>query len=437
MNKISSVILTLLVLFQLSSKAQDTVVISKSTLLGMLEDQNVQLKIAEKAYESARADYRQSNALFLPNITASHTAITTTNPLMAFGSKLNQEILTQNDFNPALLNDPSRINNFATVLEAQMPLINVDGYYQRSAAKSTMESFGLQTERTKEYLELELSKSYMQLQLAYRAVDVLKQANETAAQNLKLVKNYFANGMLQKTDVLDVEVRVNELKNQLQYAKSNVRNASDYIAFLTDMDGTNVVLKPSDNFQSNVETLHIAASLPIERKDIKAMDMATQAYLKMYQSNKLNFLPRLNAFGNYQLYDNKLFGTSADGYLIGVQLSWNLFAGYKNIGKMQKARADYHKAEAESYQYKQKSQLELNKTKRQLIDAKNKMDLSQMALDQAKESYRIRKNRFEQGLEKTSDLLMAETVLSKKELEYLQAIFEYNFTQKYLEFLTK
>lgn len=37
---------------------------------------------------------------FLPNITASHTGMATTNLLMALGSKLNQEIITTNEFNP-------------------------------------------------------------------------------------------------------------------------------------------------------------------------------------------------------------------------------------------------------------------------------------------------------------------------------------------------
>jgi outer membrane protein TolC len=95
---------------------------------------------------------------------------------MAFGSKLNQEILTMADFNPALLNDPAKTQNFATKFEIQQPLINVDGLFERKAAKSKMEAYQLQTERTKEYLELEVSKAYMQLQLAYRAVKVLEKA---------------------------------------------------------------------------------------------------------------------------------------------------------------------------------------------------------------------------------------------------------------------
>jgi outer membrane protein TolC len=294
----------------------------------------------------------------------------------------------------------------------------------------------LQTERTKEYLQLEVSKAYMQLQLVYKAVDVLTKANETAQGNLKMVQNYFKNGMLQKTDLLDVQVRVNEVANQLQYAKSNVQNASDYLAFLLNEEMNGKVFKPSEVLEDKIQVEENVATISENRKDIQAMDKATEAYGKMFQSTKLGFLPRLNAFGNYQLYDDKLFGTSAKGYLVGAQLSWNVFDGYKSIGKNQKAKADFQKAEAEAEQYKKQSQLELNKTNRQLADAENKVNLSKLAFEQAQESYRIRKNRFEQGLEKTTDLLMAETQQSKKELEFLQAVFEYNFTKQYQQFLT-
>ena len=107
--------------------AQDTLTISKNDLLQKVTENNLQIKVAEKSFQSAKADYRQSNALFLPNINVSHTGISTTNPLMAFGSKLNQEILTASDFNPALLNNPEKTQNFATKIEVQQPLFNLDG----------------------------------------------------------------------------------------------------------------------------------------------------------------------------------------------------------------------------------------------------------------------------------------------------------------------
>jgi outer membrane protein TolC len=128
--------------------AQDTLALSRTQLAEKWKSQNLQLKMSQKDVESARSDYRQSNALFLPSINASHTAITTTNPLMAFGSKLNQQIITMADFNPALLNNPEQVQNYATRIEVLQPLINVDGWQERKAAKAKMEAYELQSQRT-------------------------------------------------------------------------------------------------------------------------------------------------------------------------------------------------------------------------------------------------------------------------------------------------
>ncbi len=437
MKKIQFIIFIGTILGSFLSYGQDTLAISKSDLLQKLSDKNLQIKIAEKTFQSAKADYEQSNSLFLPNINVSHTGISTTNPLMAFGSKLNQEILTAMDFDPNLLNNPAKTQNFATKFEIQQPLINVDGIYGRQAAKAKMEAYQLQTARTKEYLELEVSKAYMQLQLAYKAVKVLEKANTTGKANLKLVENYFKQGLLQKTDLLNVQVRVNEIANQLQYAKSNVQNASDYLGFLLNEDTNGEIYKPSEELENAITVEQMNTALSDNRKDIQAMDKSTSAYKKMLLSSKMGFLPRLNAFGSYELYDKNFLGTSAKGYLVGAQLSWNVFDGYKSIGKYNKAKADFQKSEVETEQYKKQSQLELNKTNRQLKDAENKVNLSQLALEQSQEAYRIRQNRFTQGLEKTTDLLQSETQMIQKELEHLQSVFEYNFTKQYLQFLTK
>lgn len=414
-------------------QAQDTVSISKSSLLEKVT-QNLQLKIANQNYQSAKADYKQTRALFLPNISASQTAMVTTNPLMAFGSKLNQEILTPMDFDPNLLNNPKRTQNFATQIEIQQPLINLDGWMGRRAAKAKMDAYGLQTQRTQEYLQLEVQKAYMLLQLAYKAVGVIQKAEGTAQANLKLVENYFKNGMLQKTDVLNVQVRVNEIKNQLAAARSNVQNASDYLAFLLneDVKGT---YKPSETLEANFSAAEIAKVLNENRTDIQAYQKTTEAYKNMLKMQQMSLLPRLNAFGNYQLYDRTIMGFQANGYLLGAQLSWNLFDGMKSYGKIDKAKADFQKAETEADQYKKQSQLELQKAVRQFQDAKNKLTNAQLAWEQSKEAYRIRQNRFAQGLEKTTDVLQSETLMYQKELEYQQTVFEVQFTQLYLQFL--
>ncbi|WP_271855926.1 TolC family protein [Patiriisocius marinus] len=420
----------------LSMQAQEITPITKADVLLKVIESNTSIKISEQEFIEARADYRQTNAVFLPNITASHTGITTTNPLMAFGSKLNQEVLTQNDFNPALLNDPTHTENFATKFEIQQPLINLDGVFQRKAAKSKMEAMSLKQVRTSDYLALEVDKAYMQLQLAYKGVDVLEKALATTLENKKLTDNSFKQGYLQRVDVLNMEVRVTDVQNQLQTAKSNVQNASDYLSFLMN-DKAYVMYKPSDTLAINTFEVSTNKGVSENRSDIKAMELASNAYEAINKADKMAFLPRLNAFGSYELYDDQVFQGNANGYLLGAQLSWDVFQGSKRFGKAQKSKAEFQKSKLEYEQYVSKSNLEMNRAKRSLIDAENKLKMNRLALEQSKESLRIRENRFKEGLEKTSDLLLAETQYAQKQLEYYQTIFEYNYAQAYLEYLTK
>ncbi|MEQ8574919.1 MAG: TolC family protein, partial [Fulvivirga sp.] len=390
-----------------------------------------------KQVEIAQGDLSQSRASYLPTITASHTAMVTNNPLMAFGSKLNQEILTQADFNPALLNDPDQTKNFATEIQILQPLLNLDYAYQRQGARIQTEAQTLQAQRTSEYLEMEVLKAYMQLQLSYEAVAVLRKAQFTAREGLRVINNYNQQGLVQKTDVLAVNVRASEVESQLFFAESNVENASAYLSFLLGTQDQDIVYKPSERSAESIEVEVFDGELSESRKDVTAMSRAEEGYQAMLKSDKMSLIPRINAFGSYQLYDDTFAGFGASGYIVGAQLSWNIFDGSRTIGKIQKSKAQFEKAQFENNQYKGKEQMELDKTIRHLNDLENKVMLTGQALEQSEEAYRIRKDRFAEGLEKTADLLAAETKYFQKELEYRQSIFEYNLTKEYLRFLTK
>lgn len=416
-------------------QAQDTVVVSKQSLLKDASAKNTQVKIAEQGWLAAAAGYQQTKAIYLPNVNLSYTAITTTNPLMAFGSKINQEAVSMADFNPALINDPGNIQNLSTKLEVQQPILNYDAMYQRKAAKAQSEAMHLKMERTAEYIAFETEKSYLQLQMAYAVLEVLNKAKETALANQKMVTDYYNNGLLQKSELLNVQVRVTEIDNQLQYAGSAIRNASGYIHFLLN-EQDDKVIKPADtlSFEKNNMT---PAVLNDRRKDIAAYQKGLEVYSNMTIAAQKKFLPRLNAFGSYEFNDKRVYQFRGEGYLLGVQLAWNVFDGFKTKGSVQQAKAGYRQAEQELVQYKSQSQLEISKTIRQLNDAAAKIGLTKLAVEQSQEAYRIRNNRFGQGLEKTTDLLNAAMQTTQKQLEYQQAVLEYNITISYLNFLNK
>lgn len=415
--------------------AQETQLLSKSEFLqNVLENGNL-LKIKAQEVKEAKGDFNQANAVYLPSISASYTGSTTTNPLMAFGSKLNQEILTPSDFDPQLLNDPLRTDNFATKLEIRQPLINLDGIFQRKAAKSKYEATQFQAQRTKDYLELQVEENYMQLQLAHKMVEVMESSKAASEENLRIAKNSFDQGLLQRSDLLAAEVQVMEMENRLRYAQSNVKNISGRLAVMMNEEG-GVVFQPTDMLNPANEVVAMD-SISSERADIRAMRAASAAYEQQYQSDKMSFLPRLNAFGSYELYDDEFLQADANGYLVGAQLSWDLFDGNKRIAKTGKSKAAYERSNLEYEQYLAESKLELEKAYRMLNDASNELSLSEKALEQYEESLRIRKNRYREGLERTSELLFAEAKFAEKQLDYHQTVFQYNYALAYVRFLTK
>ncbi|MBT8321239.1 MAG: TolC family protein, partial [Eudoraea sp.] len=424
-----------LLLFSFQLFGQDTLLVSKATVLEQVEKQNLKIKISEQELWSARGQYRQTNAILLPSVSVSHTGITTTNPLMAFGSRLNQQRITAGDFNPDLLNNPERIEDFATRVEVRQPLLNLDGFSRRKAAKAQWEAASLSSQRTREYMALEVEKVYMELQLAYKTIEVLKKARRTAQQNLKQAQDQFKQGLLQKSDILAVEVRAIEIQNQLQSAGSQLGITSNYLSMLMN-DPSYTILKPSDSLMISGVSL-TAEPIMENRKDILAMEAATRAYKQQYQADKMNFLPRLNAFGVYEMHDEGIFQGAANGYLIGAELKWDVLEGTKRFGKAQASKANYEKSRLELAEYKANSQVELYKARRMLQDAQSSLELTTLALEQSREALRIRTNRYKQGLEKTSDLLAAESQYAQKELEYYVNIFQLNYSWAYLQFLTR
>ena len=151
----------------------------------------------------------------------------------------------------------------------------------------------------------------------------------------------------------------------------------------------------------------------------------------------MTLLPRINAFGSYQLDDSKPLGFKSDSYLIGINLSWNIFSGNQNKNKVKSAQFQRDRMQEELNFHIKQSQLELDKTKRDLNDSQIEINKQKASVAQADEALRILANRHREGLVNTTDLLIAQAQLSQQRLLLAQAIMSYNITQAYLEFLLK
>jgi outer membrane protein TolC len=422
-------------LFATAQAQELTKNLSLSNAISAVLANNKNIQLAKLDGNIAAANYKQTDAIFLPQADLSYTAMSTNNPLNAFGFKLQQGTITQNDFNPALLNHPSATPDYMAQLEVKQPLLNIDMLYMRKGAETQTEVHKYKTQRTQEYITFETRKAYLQLQLAYEALKVLTEAASTAKSVYKFTDDHFKQGLIQKSDLLNAQVHVTSIESNLAKANSGVRNASDNLSVLMGQP-IGIIFKISDEPQTTLLTTDSTQKIFANRSDFMAMQKAIDASGMMIRSSQMSYLPRLNAFGNYQYNDSHLTGFGTNAYLVGVQLSWNVFNGNKTKHVIAARKLERDKLTVQLAQQKDQSQLELDKAYRDLSDARFEMGQDQAAIEQAGEALRILQNRFQQGLVNTTDILTAHTQLSQLKFSLAQAQFTANVTSAYIQLLT-
>lgn len=421
-----------LLIFSGSQAQEGSVSISLEEAILEASVNNKSILISQTDEKIAEANYRQTNAVFLPQANVSYTAMTTNNPLNVFGFKLQQQSVTNNDFNPAVLNDPSTTQNYLTRADVQMPLLNVDMLYMRKAAQKQIEFFQLKSKRNREYVQFEVQSAYLQLQLSYVVVAVVEEAHASAMATFEFTENRFHQGLLQKPDLLNSKIQLAAVDRQLAEAKSAVKDASDYLSLLMGK-APNVIYK----VDAMPEPVIDAVEKTYETTDHRALQAAIEATDYMAKSSSMSYLPKLNAFGVYQFNDKEVFGFNSKSYLAGLQLSWDLFKGTRTKHTIESKNLEKDKLVRQLEAQKDQSRSELEKNYRLLTDNLLAIQQYKTAVEQAQEAARILTDRYQQGLATTTDVLMSGTQLSQQKLALSQAIFKHHVTVAYLNFLNQ
>lgn len=383
---------------------------------------NWQLRMGEHQIKVSQAELMSTNSAFLPSLSFTETFTNTNDPMMAFGTKLGQSAITSEDFNPERLNHPDDIDNFATRVHFNQPLFNLDGIYGRQAAKAARDASVEQHAWSKEMIMLQTKGLYFNIVLAHKGLKVINKSLHYAEENFEIAKDLYEQGIINNADLMGAQLRFTQLQSKALQAQHFVADLNQRMLQLLGSP-ENEMIVPTDSLGTididinTISTMELADN----RADIFAMDKAAKASELNMKAQKSGFAPRVNAFGSYGFNDTAAFGNQSDNYMVGVQLKWDLFQGGKQIGKTQKAKHESEIAYLALEEKKAQVQRDLMRLKNELILAKEQVALSALAAKQAQEVYTIRVNRFAEGLEKTSDLLMDESNFLNKQLDFLKA----------------
>jgi outer membrane protein TolC len=406
--------------------AQHQVQLTLEEAMNLATKNNWQIRMAEENVGIATAELAQSKSVFLPRVNLSETFITTTDPLASFGIKLKQEVTSEEDFNPELLNDPARIENFTTQIKIEQPIINPEGILAKRATSIKVKSSEQEMMWVKHMTILHIKSQYFNLQLGYARQEAVSNALKAGQASQKVAKDLFDQNLINKADLMAAELSLTELESEVLSSKNYLSNLNISLLHTLGLDEESILI-PIDSLPAITDMTNEIqlATIPENRTDLMALRLQSEASNAMLLSSKASLVPRLNAFGTYELNDQSVFGNGANNYLIGAKLEWDIFKGGTNVAKIQKATHQKRLSEIMLQEKISESNRELRQIKNDLKLSSKQIALSKLAHQQAIEVYQVRKDRFTQGMEKISDLLQAEAQVLMKKLKSLQRYNNY------------
>jgi len=409
--------------------------LSLEEALERTERENFSVRIAREESRRVQAQYQQSRAAFLPQLSIEETGISTDDPLSVFGFKLKQESVANSDFNADVLNNPDVYENFTTKLQVRQPLLNPDKLYQRAAAKNQFRAAEQQFQSTIQQMRFRVKDTYYRLLLTQQRIEVINRSLEASRENERQAKNLYGQGLISKADFLAAGVRVLELESQLELVQNQEREVHDNLKYLLNIKDDVRLLPADDMSVQQAPKMENLSGAEVHNAKLRALNYQVSAAEEMLKSAKFSFVPSLNVFGSYEFNDAVLFGTQGESYMIGATLKWNLFSGFKNAGKVREMKAGLKQAELAYENQVIRNKLQIEKAGRAVEQSLVQLRLAEASIRQANENFKIRKNRFEQGLERTTDVLAAETKLAEAQLQKLNTLYEHNVQIAMLELL--
>lgn len=300
--------------------------------------------------------------------------------------------------------------------------------------KKYIQSQEEEMKKVQEEVKYMTKKLYVQILLAKGVLEISKESAKLLELQLKQAQQFYKQGIWAKNNVLSVEVSLASAQLDIN---SNTTHLNYLLSALEAMIEEPIDLALMKDLPLNTEEMDYdrLSLLMFEYKpEYQAMQRQKEALIYEISSLKGNYYPKidLGISGDYS-FGGRYYGDSQ--VFVGLGVSINLFNGLKDAKRVEAKQQELLALESKISAYKRDALIELKKAIGDFNLAKDQYVLSQKAIQNAQENYRIVSNRYKQKLETSNELLDAELMLKNARANLLKsqyAIWEYSF---YIEFL--
>jgi outer membrane protein TolC len=290
--------------------------------------------------------------------------------------------------------------------------------------------------QTKEEVAMQVINYYASLYKAQKTVELLKENQKSAQQRLDDFIELEKNGLIPRNDLLKSQLQVSKVQLSLDRAISDLNIVNFELASLLKLEPrTKLEIRESDfaNFQmDNIPTDEEPALA--NRKDLEAIQLQEKASLANIQIAKSGYYPTISIIGGYTALDLKNVITVQNAMNIGVGVSYDLIGIIKN-------GTNVKIAESKALEIQNSHEMLTDYIKIQVQKAIEDYDLAlkqnlvyNQAVEQASENYRIIKDKYDNGLSDTNDLLEADVEQLGSNIN--KTLAKANVIQKYYELLS-
>ena len=420
------------------SEAQDTPgLLTLPQAIEIALERSPLLRAGRSEVEAAGAGVDRARAGFFPKVDLLEGFARSDNPVFVFGSKLNQGRFTGNDFALSTLNHPDPLNNFRTAFTLSQPLFaGGKTYFAYDRARLDHGATRHRLERREQEVIFQTARAYHEVLLAEAELEVVRAGLRAADANRATARERFGAGLAVESDVLSADVRLARLAEQEIVALNAVEltkaGLNEVIGRSLD-EALEVTPQLAERSRTVEEPDHLGARALTTRPDYLGLGLEEEARARGIDAARAELFPTVNATASYEINNLEVASKGQDSWFVGLMLQWNLFNGLGDRARLAEARARLAETRATRDGMSSRIRLEVKEALLRLRAAAGRIGVARRAVEQAEDSLRIVKDRYDAGLTTIVNLLATEASLTEARARLTRATYDRNIADASLE----
>lgn len=304
------------------------------------------------------------------------------------------------------------------------------------SAKYLAKAAELDAERDRDEVVANTIAAYSNLYKAKAALDIVKENLKQSQQRVSDFSNLEKNGLMARNDLLKAELQQSNVELTLLDAENNWKITYINMNLMLGLP-ENTELEPDATAFVNgadAKTFEDWEGTALQnRKDIAATDYRVKAANAGVKAAKGDYYPSLALTGGYIAADIPNLVTLTNVMNGGIGLKYSPSSLWKTGSKVAQAKARRQEAEINREMLSDGIRLQVAQAYQNYLSTVKKIDVYAKAEEQANENYRIVKNKYDNSLATTTDLLDADVAQLQAKLNHAFAMADATVAYKKLQ----